>query len=497
MDHTLADKHIYRNFTRLYIAALTAVAFLSILGQLLVQQMIQDQSSDSWIINYAGRQRFQSQAIVKTALILANRTSETDTAVYRAELQAWLKSWTKYHYELKTGNLIDLHVSVTNSKTIQQMFAAIDPHFQAMRQSTMVILSQLSSQTPDSQVLIKDNMAILLQHERPFLQKMDGIVARYGAEAKARVEHLRQIELVLFFVTIVVLLLEALFVFRPAVLKLRQSILALIEAEYKARTASIELKSLNESLEKTREKLLATTREKYQRQLEEQRLRMAYLIQGQEEERKRLARDLHDGLGQMLTALKLGIENLTDSAQWLPKGQKRLDELKQLIRQTIDEMRMISFDLMPAVLNDFGIASALRLLTAQADNTANAQVVFSTNLSDERFLKEVEVSLYRIAQESLNNAIKYAQAQTIRVELLVKGKQLCLTIADDGIGFDSKAVQQRSQQERAFHGLIHIQERARLIDGQSALSSATDEGTTIRVTVPVLRRKHTQYRSQV
>jgi signal transduction histidine kinase len=484
VKHTLLDKNIYRNFTRLYIIALTVVAFLSIIGQLLVQQMINDQSSDSWIINYAGRQRFQSQAIVKSALILSNPSAQVNAAVYQKDLAAWLQSWTKYHYELKSGNLVDLHVSVKNSPTIEAMFNDLDPNFQAIQRSARLILSEWNPTSAASQEKITATIQILLTHERPFLQKMDKIVAQYGAEAKAKIDRLRRIELVLLVVTLVALLLEALLVFRPAVRKLRQTILALIDAEHRTREMNEELKSLNQSLEETREELLAATREKYSREMEEQRMRTAYMIQGQEEERKRLARDLHDDLGQMLTALKLGIENLAGSADWSAKGKKRLDDLKQLVAQTIQEVRVVSFNLMPAVLNDFGVTSALRLLTGQLSNNTDAQVLFHTNLTDERFSKEVEISLYRMGQESLNNAMKYADADTIKVELLWKRKQLHLYVIDDGVGFNYAESRKRQQQDHVYHGLVHIQERARLINGEAIVQSDIGKGTTVHIRVP-------------
>ncbi|MDJ1500726.1 histidine kinase [Xanthocytophaga agilis] len=490
MSHTLLDKNIYRKFTRLYIIALTIVAFLSILGQVLVQIMIHNQSNDSWIINYAGRQRFQSQAIAKITVILADRGNQVDTAFYRGELRNWIRSWSKYHHELKSGKLTDLNVFVKNSREIERMFQDIDPDFEAVRRSARNVQHELMYPGPASKARIDNDIAFLLSHERLFLQKMEKIVAQYGEEAKAKIDHLRSIEISLLIITLVVLLLEALFVFRPAVYKLRQTILALIDAEYHTREMNEELKSLNQSLEETREELIAATQLKYTREIEEQRMRTAYVIQGQEEERKRLARDLHDDLGQMLTALKLGIENLDGGAEWTPKGRKRLDDIKQLIAQTINEVRMVSFNLMPSVLNDFGIVSALRLLTSQVDaSSSSVQVLFHSNLTEERFSKDVEISLYRIAQESLNNAIKYAEADSIRVELLLKRKMLYLNIIDDGKGFNYSEFQQKAPKDRAYHGLMHMKERARLINGELTISSTIDEGTQIHVIVPLPNAK--------
>jgi signal transduction histidine kinase len=177
-----------------------------------------------------------------------------------------------------------------------------------------------------------------------FLETMDKIVFQYDREAKEKVNTLRKIELILLAITLGVLALEGFFVFRPAVLSLRDSIRKLIEAEKQAF-------KMNEELAKQK--------------MREQTLRTASLIEGQEEERKRLSRELHDGLGQMLTALKFGIENMGNYATYTEKGQEALEELKKMVGQTIQETRTISFNLMPSVLNDFGISSALKILVSQ------------------------------------------------------------------------------------------------------------------------------------
>ncbi len=480
-DH-IQDKNIYGKFTRLYILALTAVAFLSILGQLLIQQTLNHQENDSWIINYAGRQRFQSQAITKNILVLADRSEKVDTSQYLADLRRILNSWTRYHYELRSGNLHDKKVSVPNSAKVQQMFNTLESSFSAIRQSADQVLA--SSARSDSAV-IEAAAKEVLQHEKAFLQQMDAIVSQYEYEARAKVDRLRQIEAGLLGITLVVLMAEALLVFRPAVVKLRQTVLALIEARMQTLEMNEELKALNQSLEETREELLTATRQKYHQQLEEQRSKMSYLIQGQEEERKRLARDLHDDLGQMLTALKLGIENMTGQAQWTPKGERLMDELKQLVAQTIAEVRTISFNLMPAVLNDFGITSALRLLSSQLTSSTGIQVIFDSNMTNDRLPKEIEIALYRIAQEGLNNAIKYAKTNQIQMQLSVKKKQVWLTIIDEGVGFNYSGYQQKSHKDGVFHGLHHIQERARLISGEAKIASEIGIGTNIRVKVPL------------
>ncbi|MCU0355266.1 MAG: histidine kinase [Cytophagales bacterium] len=457
--------------------ALTAVAALSILGQVLVQRLLSDHQTDSKIINLAGRQRFQSQLIAKTCLRLLGNSVPPDTVRQVQILRTWLQRWEQSHQTLSQGQL-----SRNNSPEINGMFARIEPHFQAVRTSARRIAVGVGQGRAANQPLA-DDLAVLLHHEPIFLQQMDAIVAQYEREATEKVVRLSRMEGVLLAVTLLVLVLEALVVFRPAVRRLRETIIALIEAENNALQMNEELTALNQSLHETREELMHATRRQYVRRIEAQRLRTAYVVQGQEEERKRLARDLHDGLGQMLTALKLGIENLGTGAELAPVTARRLADLKQLVSQTIGEVRAISFNLMPVVLNDFGIASALRLLTSQVSKNTGLSVTFSTNMEDRRLSHEVEVALYRIAQESLNNTVKYANAKSVQVALTASRDKLRLVVADDGIGFDMAELRKKRQGNTARHGLSYIVERARLVNAKISVTSAPGRGTTVRVTL--------------
>jgi signal transduction histidine kinase len=243
-----------------------------------------------------------------------------------------------------------------------------------------------------------------------------------------------------------------------------------------------ELLVLNQSLQEAKEALLAAANQKHLQQLSEQKVRAAYLIEGQEEERKRLARELHDGLGQMLTALKLGIEKMGAHGTFTEKGQKQLEELKTLIGQTIGETRVISFNLMPAVLSDFGIASALKLLTSQTSNNTGSNITFHTNFNGARLPKNIEIGLYRIAQEGIHNALKYAQANRIAVELVTKKKYIHLTIADNGKGF----VYGEEEAKGVAHlGINNMQERSHMINGSMKIQSEPGKGTRIHIKLPV------------
>ncbi len=366
------------------------------------------------------------------------------------------------------------------------MFTNIEPHFQAIRLQLHKVITLLEAPGVPDTAAVRQSVEVILAHERTFLGQMDQIVFQYDHEAKAKVNYLRKIELLLLIITICVLLVEGLLIFRPAVEKLRQTILQLLAAKNKAKQMNDELISLNQSLKEAKRELLEAAHQKHQQQMSEQKLRAAYLIEGQEEERKRLARELHDGLGQMLTALKLGIENVGTHASFTEKGFKAMEDLKSLIGQTIQETRTISFNLMPAVLSDFGIASALKLLTAQTASSTGANITFTSNFNGERLPKNIEVGMYRIAQEGIHNAIKYAQARRITVELVTRIKYVHLVIADNGKGFEFENVHADTEQNGIAHGIYNMQERAQMINGLMKIDSRPGKGTKIHFKLPMI-----------
>ncbi|CAA9337783.1 MAG: hypothetical protein AVDCRST_MAG56-7744 [uncultured Cytophagales bacterium] len=484
--------NISRKFTRLYIAALSAVAFLSVLGQVLVQRTLHNQLNDSGMINYAGRQRFLSQQIVKNVLLLTAPGVTPAGPVYLRELRQGLDVWEKHHQALRHDQAGVLGFSVANRDSTRRLFARLEPHFRAIRGRARDVMARAGAGKAASPAGVDHRD--LLAHERTFLSLMDRIVSQYDQAARARVHRLRRIELLLLGFTLLVLAAEGLLVFRPAVGKLRDTIAQLLTAETKATHMNEELLVLNQSLKEAKEELLATANQKHLQQMSEQKVRAAYLIEGQEEERKRLARELHDGLGQMLTALKLGIENMGAHGTFSEKGQKLLAELKTLIGQTIGETRVISFNLMPAVLSDFGIASALKLLTSQTSNNTGRNVTFRTNFNGARLPKNIEIGMYRIAQEGIHNALKYAQADRIAVELVTKKKYIHLVIADNGKGFQYG---KEAENGVAHLGINNMQERSHMINGSMKIDSRPGEGTRIHIRVPVTYLENEQNHSVI
>lgn len=464
-----------RLFTYRYILALSLIAGLTIWGQILVHRQLDKQEHDSWLINEAGRQRFRSQTIVNEALLLLNAPA-ADAQAIRTRLSQTLAQWTAYHDQLRSGNLTDRHTQRQNSPTIEARFATLEPHFRAIQQQ-----AQRLSQPTRSSADARDALAILLQHDAAYSGQLDAIAAQYAAEASQKIASLRQTEWLLLAITLLVLILEAIFIFRPAVRTLGQTIDQLTAAQETTQSMNHDLQQNNQALQDAQGKLLRESALRHQQQMNEQVVRMAALMQGQEDERRRLSHDLHDGLGQMLTGLKLLVENVR-SVHLLPeKEQRTYANLKELVIKTIQETRQISNNLMPPVLSDFGLEPALRQLVDQKVRQTGLTILLESEGEPGRLETAAEIGLYRIAQEALSNAIRHADADEIDVLLQLSGDNLIMTISDNGRGVASAAPESILN----GHGLHNMRERARLLNGVFRLASEADRGTRVIVTIPL------------
>ena len=209
---------------------------------------------------------------------------------------------------------------------------------------------------------------------------MDEIVQQYDIEAKQRVDKARNLEFILFALLFAVLLLEGLLIFRPLAQNIKIIIKQISDSAQKLQFSNASLSKMNDLLVETKKELFDATEKRHQVELAKEKVRSSSLIEGQELERKRLARELHDGIGQMLTGIKLQTEHLKSSVANTEKGINTLSSLQNLVKDTIEETRIISFNLAPAALSDFGIVSALRILIEQHQKMTGIFMTFESNL---------------------------------------------------------------------------------------------------------------------
>lgn len=499
-DNTKNDQAIPFRFTRLYLTMLIVLTVLLTVGQLLTQWWIDTVQDEIWVIRYAALQRHQSQQLVKQALQVIDPNERDKFNQNIIELRQVFRIFERYHLQSRAGRVwVDGRVVLRpNSDTVQRLYDGIRPEFTAFQWSVsrlMTLQSPEDINRPDVQASLK----LLLVNEKPFLEEIDGIVREYNGELRKQLIQLESVELYLYVVSIIVLLGIGLLIFRPATRKLKQTIEQLMEAERHTKVANKQLLRVNKSLSETRQQLFDATKQQYRQQIDEQKLRTSYLMAGQEDERKRLSRELHDGLGQMLTAIKLQIEGLEtglkrstagSSPTELASYSKSIASLKKLVTQTIQETRTISNNLMPTVLSDFGIVPAIKML-AENDKSDSVDVIFESNLllDGSRFDKNIEIMLYRITQEAVSNAVRHAHPSHIHIELIERENYIHLIVSDDGRGFEPASqrsvVPGPSKNGRApSQGLHNMQERTKLLNGKLKIKSVPGKGTKIHVSIP-------------
>lgn len=200
-------------------------------------------------------------------------------------------------------------------------------------------------------------------------------------------------------------------------------------------------------------------------------------LMAQEEERARVSRDLHDELGQILTAMRLELD-LTRKRPSAATAE--LDYTTELLEKATEELRRVCRGLRPPLLDDLGVVPAIRQLVEEFEEHAGVAVSLETDISDEEWEMSSEVALcvYRILQEALTNVRRHAKARAVAISLLLQPDALTLEITDDGDGFKPSKVRQQAS------GLIGMQERASLVGGTLEVSSVLGEGTRIEARMP-------------
>lgn len=593
-----ADKINFKNLRSLYFFAIFTIALTIILSQILVQYNLKKQLSDSKIINISGKQRMLSQKIAKEILILhydSNNTKEDQIK----HLKNVISLWETNQNALENGNPI-LDFPKEKSITLSKLYLQINPIFLKIVQTTDLFLSNVEQKKnlSENQKLVE----IILKNETAFLSKMNEIVLQYDKEAHEKVTQQRKIEYWIFGFTLLVLLLEFIFIFKPTNKKIEKLISKLLTSEKKALKLAYdteiiseikensvnELKSLNYAMEnmllycrvapdgsiihigekfakllnytkfasnkpfsqvltsdekeqiiidriisekqrsgwqgeikittydkqticldlsmvpvtikKDKSELLIvcfniTDRNKAQQEVErlsienstekinQQKIISSKIVENQENEQNRIAKEIHDGIGQMLTGLKFSLEsiNLEDKE----KSAQKIEYLKKLSLDIIKGVRTATFNLMPPELSDHGIVSSITKLTQELSKLTGKEILFYNKTDfDKRLDSLIEINIYRLTQEAINNSIKYAESSHIIVQLSHSETLLSIIIDDNGKGFDINSVDKKRNSKSGM-GLLFMKERIQYINGRVFIKSILGEGTRITFNIPL------------
>jgi two-component system CheB/CheR fusion protein len=224
-----------------------------------------------------------------------------------------------------------------------------------------------------------------------------------------------------------------------------------------------------------------TEREKAKRDRQEL---LRQLVTIQEEESRRISRELHDHMGQSLTALILGIKSVEDMLPSTSPARKSLQQLKEIADELGQEAHRLAFELRPAALDDLGLHTTLMNYAEEWAERTKIKVDYqATGLKEERFASPIETTIYRIVQEALTNIVKHANASNVSILLDRQPKLIQAIVEDDGCGLEPDEVF-KVKGERRF-GLIGMKERAELAGGTFHIESEAKKGTTIFVRIPL------------
>ncbi|WP_341220142.1 type IV pili methyl-accepting chemotaxis transducer N-terminal domain-containing protein [Polaribacter atrinae] len=594
------DQRTFNKLSRLYIIALSAIAFSVIISQVLVRNHLETQKSDSTVINVAGRQRMLSQKLTKEIVSLLVSSDKKNRILLKNKITETLHLWELSHYSLQKGN-DSLGLPKQNSDNIKNKFIEINPVFDTIQKASKSIINKLENSNVSNDELTSEIKKVT-NNESAFLLIMDEIVNQYDLEAEEKVVWLRKLEVTLMGLTLLILFGELLFIFWPAAKSVKATLSDLLFAEKKAKKMAFDADELSLSKEKSIKELRALshamyetllfarispsgslihignkfsrlfrlskikkevffwhvlssneneqlliedlinkhkktgwqgevkatikgdidiwlemslvpyrptedrselliiaseiterkaaqteierlTKANFEEKMSQQKIISSKIIENQEKEQNRIAKDVHDGIGQMLTGLKYNLESINMND--IEKTTSKIEHLKELTTNIIKGVRTATFNLTPPELSDHGIVPAITKLTKELGRLTGKEIMFynKTGFND-RLDSLVEINIYRITQEAINNAIKYADSSHILVSLSHSKNILSIVIDDDGQGFEPSKVKKVKNGDGGM-GMTFMKERIKYIDGRLFLNSELGKGTRVTLNIPI------------
>ncbi len=598
-------QRIFQTLSTRYLLASGLIALTILASNWFVKQKMEEQMSDAHLLNLAGQQTLAGQQLLKSALLLTSLDS-VQRIPYHAELAHTVNQLI--HTLSLLAQQPHSHLeAVQNEEPIFQVVQPMQKELVTHGQALVALFCKPGHVTPEQ---YRPHINALLQQEANYRAGMQSIISQYEREAQARVDQLILIQQFLTYLSLSIIVLVILFIFRPVARFIRKFLVILSRSRTQAKTLARERQLLFSSLEKSHkylsnihfaveqatlfakidcrgqllyispqfrqrlgfpnhytpttipdllqvpdhdlraaldevhlhgyccqdwtctnyyeqllwltatlvpvkndqgelyqylllcvditekkeaiEQLNLATQAKIKQKVREQRMRSVLVLQAQEEERQRIAMDLHDNIGQSLTALKYNVDAL--SSQVADQNiYQQLNDIGQLLRESIAKVRQTSFHLMPSVLSDYGLAPVLNDFAQEMSRITKKRVVFVNHTQfNKRMEEHIEMNLYRIVQESLTNALKYAQATQIQISLRHNHTTLWVSVTDDGVGFET-SVNRSSGAEVSGRGLGNMEERTKYLHGQFSVTSAVGKGTKVQIQVPLSYQKEVVY----
>jgi len=233
-------------------------------------------------------------------------------------------------------------------------------------------------------------------------------------------------------------------------------------------------------------KVLLQKEAAFQMEKEHQYKLLKAVIVTKEKEQQRIGRDLHDDIGVQLSLIKMTLRSITNNIEYTSDLNAKLDEQSNKLSNVIESVRKISQDMMPAIIEQFGLERALENLLASVKEQTGIEVDFFADSQTLVFLTDdQDLSIYRIVQELLNNSLKHGQPTSIRLDMLRETENLLIVYSDNGKGFDQKESTYQNPGKKPGLGLKNLEARTQLLDGTFTWESAPNQGFTAHLIIPM------------
>lgn len=439
-------KKLVKNFRRKNWLFLFVLSLLAIISHLFFLYSIRTTDSDGFMINQSGKQRFLSQSISFLAMQFVSSNKSPQHENVRQKLVATINEMKSNHDFLESDKSAIL--AVYHSKKIDSIYYE-SPFFLNKKVHQFIDEAYLLSESKDQDISYSNSHLIYITSSSGNLLADLGLISnQYQEENKEEIKNFYYRRTFFLIFSLLLYLGIGVFYFSPMTKQIDTNLLELSTKEK-------EIQDINDK-------------------------QISAIIDAQEKERKRVAGDLHDGLIQTLTTIahrtKTEIENNKHDQQ----TEQTLNEIKILIDDVIIETRNIAYRIIPPLLKEFGLIPALKNLCEQIKISFKINVIFQEYELKKRLEENLELALYRIAQEALNNVVKYAQASEVLIQLIHHSNSIVLIIEDNGKGFDTL-----NETKWNGIGLINIQERVKAFQGSVSINSSKDFGTEIMVEIPM------------
>ena len=431
--------------TRLYIFALSLVAMLSIIGQILIQHSLKEGATDAYIVNMAGRQRMLSQKICKNVVLLESRLHDSQKA-YLEDLKTTFALWEKYHYGLYYGNE-ELGLPGRNSEEIMKMFRELDPHHKDIATNVRKIIA--ADTLLES---LNEPVREILSREQLFLNQMNAIVLQYEKEARAKVTSLMRTEITLLIFTLLILFLEGMLIFKPAVQKIKQGFSDLKESENRTqesnsllRKTQAELQKSNDALEK---KVEERTQEIFLKKKE---------LEVKNEEILKINKDLENFVYTASHDLKAPINNIEGLvgalSSEIPEESENAVGIVSMMKESVSKFRNVLSE-----LSDIGkvkVEASGQMLSinfkdvleeikfSSKDLIDSSGAIIEDDFSEVPHIKFSKKNLRSILYNLISNAIKYKfpdRRPYIHISSEKRGQYVAVTVKDNGIGIKKEDI---------------------------------------------------------